>query len=363
MIQYIETPNVLVLLPTHNRFLNGHLSRSIESILGQDHSNLQLVIIDDGSSDGTSQEIAKYIKKDKRVSSIRFDQNVGLPSQTGAVATLGRNFDYLAWAFDDSIWHSNHLTSLVRILQQNSNSHVAYGKAKLHINGKAIELGQKFNQKLLHKRNFIPNCATLIRKELFNVIGWFDPTIVLKRINDWDFWIRASAVTNFEFVDSVIAEEFGPELGDSLGRSVVFFENLAQKQMNLQRNNLLALDKIGSFDPFTPGFPLTQRERAQWNYATIQHFSRTKNLNELPKKFLLSEKPIEENWIKVNEKIFLEILQTQDEVAGISPNNLTQNQKLILNAIAWGVTTIKSVLQRMNPLRWKKYKNFSKHPN
>ena len=88
---------VSVLLPTYNRNDSGLLSNAINSVLSQDFSDLELLVCDDGSIDGSAETIRKFAEQDNRVKHIRFDENVGLPAYTTAVAFTQSIGQFIAW--------------------------------------------------------------------------------------------------------------------------------------------------------------------------------------------------------------------------------------------------------------------------
>ena len=66
---------ISVIVPAYN--IASWLSRCLDSILAQTHKNLEIIVIDDGSTDGTSQIIDEYVKKDSRIVAIH-QKNTGL---------------------------------------------------------------------------------------------------------------------------------------------------------------------------------------------------------------------------------------------------------------------------------------------
>ena len=68
-----ETPVVSVLLPTFRRAQSGLFSEAVEPVLNQSYQNLELIVIDDASTDGTEDLIAAFMRRDPRVGTIRLD--------------------------------------------------------------------------------------------------------------------------------------------------------------------------------------------------------------------------------------------------------------------------------------------------
>src|SRR4051812_39946679 len=70
-------PLVSVILPTYSRFRSGLLRRSIESVLAQTFRDFELIVMDDGSTDGTDAYIECLRESDPRIVHVRHDRNTG----------------------------------------------------------------------------------------------------------------------------------------------------------------------------------------------------------------------------------------------------------------------------------------------
>ena len=77
------------------------LRRSLDSILGQSFRDFELVLIDDGSTDGTEQVCREYEKLDSRIRLYRFEKNSGLPAKRYNDGMRLAQADYFMYMFDD----------------------------------------------------------------------------------------------------------------------------------------------------------------------------------------------------------------------------------------------------------------------
>lgn len=273
---------VIVLLPTHARNSSGMLENSITSILNQTFKNFKLVIIDDASNDGSKETIRKHAIADERICHIRLESNVGLPALTGGRAIANLNFDYLAWMFDDCEWEQNCLEELLKAAQSNPKAGLIYGQATLAMPGnESRTLGIPFDQEKLQTENFIPNCATLIPRTTINSIGWLDPSVILKRVCDHDYWLRISELFFVEFVPKVLAKEHGIKLPDSLGNSVTLDRDLMRSYFKIPRNKSLLLSNIDNWNPFASHDWMDSNQRDSYAEIVIEHLARTRNLENI----------------------------------------------------------------------------------
>ena len=108
-------PKVTVIMPTMNRA--SLLPRSIDSVLSQNFTDYEFIIIDDGSTDNTKQVVEEYVKKDPRIRYIRYEKNQGIPTvrNRGIAEAKG---EYIAWQDDDDEWLPGKLEKTVKKLDE-----------------------------------------------------------------------------------------------------------------------------------------------------------------------------------------------------------------------------------------------------
>ncbi len=243
-------PLVTVILPTYRRNYDDFLKKAIESVLSQTYKNFEFFIVDDGSQDGSSDLIKKYVNDD-RLQYLRFDKNIGLPAYVILQAYLKSKGQYISFIFDDCQWRSEHLEKHINIIQSKKDIFCTYSKCEMHFKDSISILGKPFSQiDLDNGLNFIPNVSVVLNRKIIEDIGWYDPNIILKRFCDLDLWIRVSKKYEFYFVDDVTADEYGVMLDDSLGNSVGIDLGLLKSYMNKDRNDKLLPNKIKLEDSY-----------------------------------------------------------------------------------------------------------------
>jgi glycosyltransferase involved in cell wall biosynthesis len=272
---------VSIFLPTHARNKSGLLARSISSVLANTFADFELFVVDDGSEDGSADTIKEFARHDTRVKHVRFDKNVALPALTTGLAAEQATGEYVAWQFDDSVWRSNLLETLVGELRSHPKVSFAPGAVEVHSPVGIQRLGRPLDRALLLEgHNHLANNATLGRRAAYNTLGWFDPHLLLKRNCDWDFWTRASETHQFSYIDAVVAEEHGPSLSTSLGNSVTGYLALTRRYARLQRNEQLAIDALQAFDPFRipDQMEMTDEDWRKFAFLIVEHFCSTGDL-------------------------------------------------------------------------------------
>ncbi len=277
-------PLVSIFLPTYSRYQSGYLKSSIDSVLAQTYKNFELLVVDDGSIDGTSEYIKELAASDKRIKHVRFDKNIGLLAFTTAKAYLESSGEYLTFIFDDCVYETNHLEKLLAKLNSEPNLGMAYGKILIkHLDAEDEIYGQETDLVSLSSDNCIGNACVMLKREVVEEIGWYDPHIILKRFCDWDLWLRVFYKFKVGFVDEILATEFGPVLMDSLGNYHIANIPLVKKYIATNRSNILSPYNIihGNYSLTQINFPLSQEESYELMLIILDHFIRSADLAQI----------------------------------------------------------------------------------
>lgn len=277
-------PLVTVFMPTYARNHSGYLQRAIESILLQTYKNWEFLIVDDGSIDGTKDVIKTYSEKDSRIRHIRyFNRNTGLPALITGMAAHEAKGKYFTWVFDDAILYPNHLETFVQYLEQSLKTSLVYAKAKAVLeDDKFLIVGKKLNIDALNcGENHIPNTAVMLRKDLIDEIGWYDPNIILKRCCDLDLWIRTAKRHRIDFIDLILAEEDGAKLQDSLGNAYTSFPALIHDYMSMDRNNSLKTQYMATYDCLKIPQHLNEKYLKDFSFLVSEHYFNTQDYKSM----------------------------------------------------------------------------------
>ena len=113
--------SISVILPTYNRA--SLLPRSMDSVLAQSFENFELIVIDDGSEDHTSEVVRGYI--DRRVRYLKLHRNRGLSAARNAGLAEARGA-YLAFQDSDDEWHHEKLERQLHVIQDHPDVAVVY---------------------------------------------------------------------------------------------------------------------------------------------------------------------------------------------------------------------------------------------
>ncbi|MER8810192.1 glycosyltransferase [Mesorhizobium australicum] len=244
-------PKVTVILPTFAR-AHGPLQRSIESVLSQSYGDFELIVVDDGSRDGTADVLTEYQFADSRIAIHSYKYNSGLPAMRVNQAALHGRGQYIAYQFDDDLWTEDSLKVRMAWLERQSAPSVVYGSCdayRITDEGEVFQrvLGQEFNYGLLLHNNYIANNSVIHHADLFERHGMYDPHLAARRYSDYDLWLRFGRTAPFQWVDATCSVVRG-NMENSLGRDVQANFTRTLKYLALARDNQLKPSNINQYD-------------------------------------------------------------------------------------------------------------------
>lgn len=184
----IDEPLVSVIMPVYNRI--GIVKHAIDSVLKQSYKNFELIIIDDGSNDGTVELIESISNKDNRIKLIKHEENKGVCKSRNDGLKIAKG-EYIFYLDSDNTWKKEYLKTMVGAYLELPDAKALYSGQYIAKNYfspiERVRYGS-FNKSLLYNRNYIDlNCFTH-KKEVYNEIGGFREN--LKRLNDYDYILK-----------------------------------------------------------------------------------------------------------------------------------------------------------------------------
>lgn len=239
----ITHPVISVILPTYCRGDNGLLARAMDSVLSQRFQSFELIIMDDGSSDSTQDVISDYVKRDNRIIHVRHDENCGLPALRVNEGLMMARGNLCAYQFDDDYWFPDTLQTLFDALENNPECGLVYGLCNYH---DQLIFGKPFSYQDLINGNYIANNSVLHHRFLFERHGGYDMHIIMKRLCDWDLWLRWSKHHNFYFVNQFVSF-VSHQLPHSLAETVPLDMFSTRIHMKRERDALLVPARLKEY--------------------------------------------------------------------------------------------------------------------
>ncbi|MBO4834646.1 MAG: glycosyltransferase [Lachnospiraceae bacterium] len=190
---------VSVYINVYNR--EDLIGETIQSVLNQTYSNLQIIVVDDGSSDGTADVVRSFA--DPRIEFYPLGKNINVVGALNEGLKHVRG-DYAAHVDSDDLWAPDKIEKQVRFLEE----HPEYGSCFSLVQiidetGTESEGNEVINRELFHMENMtqaemlryfydqsnhLNHSSMLVRKSMLDQTGGYDPT--KQYLHDFDLWVR-----------------------------------------------------------------------------------------------------------------------------------------------------------------------------
>jgi glycosyltransferase involved in cell wall biosynthesis len=235
-------PEVSVIIPTYNR--RAMVREAVDSVLAQTAASFELIVVDDGSSDGTTDDLARLSAKCSKT--IRIDRiaNRGPAASRNHGVAIARA-PLLAFLDSDDLWAPDKLAWHLEFMRENP----AYAISQT--DEIWIRNGQRVNPGMRHRKRagdffveslrtcLISPSAVLIKKHLFDSIGGFDED--MRAAEDYDLWLRIQVDQEVGLLDEALVTRRGGHP-----------DQLSATTPAIDRFRILALAKLLESDLLSP---------------------------------------------------------------------------------------------------------------
>lgn len=190
---------ITIITPSYNQ--GRYIKRTIDSVLSQNVSNLEYIVMDGGSTDETLDILKSYgnkiIWKSEKDKGQTDAVNKGIHKATG---------DIIGWLNSDDIYYPKALESVLNVFEQNPAVNVVYGNA-YHIDedDNIIEeyYTEDFDYEKLKEVCFICQPSLFFRKKIVEKYGLLDD--VLQYCMDYEYWLRLGKEEKFYYLQQILA--------------------------------------------------------------------------------------------------------------------------------------------------------------
>jgi glycosyltransferase involved in cell wall biosynthesis len=218
-------PETSIIIPTHG---GRHLRATVESVLAQTHPDWELVIVDDGSTDGTAELASGLAARDGRIRVVRQPNSGIAGARNRGLAEMSAGSRFVALIDHDDLWMPHTLATLRKALLEQSSAVAVHGRTNsIDEDGRempytSLESGLPWNRRVvvqgrvemwpLDRPTEFPVLAfddcivgtgsALIRRSALDGVGGFDWRA--EPADDYDLWVRLSRRAPIAFVDTVV---------------------------------------------------------------------------------------------------------------------------------------------------------------
>lgn len=257
-----RAPLVSFLVPAYN--VAPFIGETLASVLSADRDDIEIVVVNDGSTDETPAILAAV--EDTRVRVIH-QQNQGLPATRNTGIRHSRG-EFLVFLDGDDLFEMNVLDQMLQPLLTDPGAALSYGNSvKFHSDGRRWArspygtVKPRPSGRLLREivqRNFIgpPGCCC-VRRRVVDQVGMFDATLLMGE--DWDFYCRVAAAGTLVFVPVVCLQYRQHDTSMSKGIGLKF-ESYAR-----------FTEALFSSEPLLHGFDIRERGRLRRSHESHIH--------------------------------------------------------------------------------------------
>jgi glycosyltransferase involved in cell wall biosynthesis len=208
MMNTATNPTVSVIIPAYNAA--PWIAETIDSVLNQTFQDFEVIVVDDGSTDGTAEIVKNYKSQVQYL--YKNNGGVGSARNTGIRAARGR---YIACVDADDLWLPEKLEVQTQLLQTEPSLAWVYSDGlifennsnqNLHLFSPSASMISGDVLRPLLLQDFIPCPTPVIRRDIFENVGFFEEDMSLQSVADWDMWLRISAKYPVGFIDKPLVK-------------------------------------------------------------------------------------------------------------------------------------------------------------
>ena len=214
---------VSVIVPNYNHA--QFLEQRLDSLFGQTYSDLELVLLDDASTDGSKDILLTHVDHPLVSQVLINETNSGSPFKQWKKGIAQATGEYIWIAESDDFCSSKFLERCVQVLEDDPTIGLVYTQS-VDVNNEGVELehrvhytaqfepniwkgdfvldGDDFIKKYLSHKNVIPNASAVVfRKSLLKESMPFEDIMDMRMCGDWFFWLRLIPTSRIAFISSV----------------------------------------------------------------------------------------------------------------------------------------------------------------
>ena len=268
---------ISVVITSYNRM--NYLIESLPSVLNQSFKDIEVIVVDDGSKDGTRAYVEFAKESDKRVRYVR-EPGVGVSGarNRGIVESKG---EYICFLDSDDLWLPKKLEIQFREMVS-KGYYISYTDEIWIRKGRYVNPGKKHRKfgGWIFER-CIPLCiispsSVMIKREVFSRVGLFDETFYV--CEDYDLWLRICSIYPVLYIDKKLIVKRGGhpgQLSATWGRDAYRVRSLLKvlnsPYLTRDQRKLVLKDVLRRMDILKKGFAKNGRYLVSLYYETLLH--------------------------------------------------------------------------------------------
>lgn len=310
----IDGPLISVVIPSYNH--EKFIRECVDSVLEQTYENFELIIIDDGSKDGTADILKSY--NDNRIQLV-FQENAGAHNAINRGLSLAKG-EYLTILNSDDIYMKNRFELIMEYLLKNPEVSMASSYIEIiDANSKKLGIKQAWKNmepwviehkeisfagtedpiKNLIMTNYISTTSNMVfTKKLYDDIGGMRN---LRFAHDWDFALRAAEYGKCEVIEKPLMKyRIHSTNTISSNRKHMLFEICWMYAVNIHRfegKKIFEGDFIKGFEELAESMNFQGNDKLVWMISSFLNSAKNRNIEE-PELMLLDDQSLRESLFK-----------------------------------------------------------------
>jgi glycosyltransferase involved in cell wall biosynthesis len=166
----MKEPLISVLIPTYNR--EKYIKQAIDSVIAQDYRPIEIIVVDDGSTDGTKEIVKKY---DKSIVKYFYQKNKGIPGARNACLSKAKG-EYIAWLDSDDYYLPGKLTAQMNYMRKHPDCEIVFTKYENFLESKEVKnnkiaMDMVRREKEVEYKTYL--MSSLAKKSFYEKVGEF----------------------------------------------------------------------------------------------------------------------------------------------------------------------------------------------
>lgn len=259
-------PQISVVMPVHNAL--PFLDESIRSILEQTLTDFEFVILDDASTDGSTELLHEWLRRDARIQLHESRKRLGLSGSSNAVVAKAQA-QIVARMDADDVAHPDRLRRQLNIMESRPDIAVI-GTLCNGIDASGRVVRPRDRWRLVRRSSYIPfpHGSAMFRREAFDAVGGYNEKAV--RAEDQDLFLRMAARGRVVTLPDILySYRYHSSNATLLNGKLAVGENHSQNGHALAALYMLGAMRLWAGDP--PGLlqPMLEKKSFQWNPKTL----------------------------------------------------------------------------------------------
>lgn len=248
-MQNLPLVSIICLCYNHENFV----IEALNSVLSQSYGNIELIIADDYSTDGSKKTIKNWLEDRPNINFISNESNLGNTKTFNKALQFAKG-DYIIDLAADDILLPNSVETQVNTFLNSRQKKLAivYGNAEIiSENNNHLRYYYKINTarkalikpasgdiylSMLNQSSMICSVSSMIKRNVLQELNGYDENLAYE---DLDLWIRISRNYNFEFIDAVLVQK--REVENSLGNQ--FYKKFNRRTREINHSSYLVIKK------------------------------------------------------------------------------------------------------------------------